>query len=287
MPYLICDSCGTLYPISEDEKAYICECGGNLRYYRSLLEYSESVRGPNYTRKVIPLQRTYTENKAYDYRLMEIIGVSMGIIGFIWLISGFLLAILSIFAGIILFMHGRSGGYSWRKGLEGEKTVNKFLEGLPQDYFIFYDVKLPGSKGNIDNVVIGPNGIFVVETKNYTGEYFIKGDSWYKIGSPPTQRLIKIHGSPGKQAKFNAKKLRNFLTEEISTYGPSKPWVHAIVVLVGQKPKTEKTEYYTILQPHEVIDFITKKKGRLTRDFEEESIESVAYYSKQISFYTP
>jgi len=49
-------------------------------------------------------------------------------------------------------MHGRSGGYSWRKGLEGEKTVNKFLEGLPQDYFIFYDVKLPGSKGNIDNI---------------------------------------------------------------------------------------------------------------------------------------
>jgi len=169
MPYLICDSCGILYPISEeDEKAYICGCGGNLRYYRSLLEYSESVRGPNYARKVITLQRTYTENKAHDYSLMEIIGVSMGIVGFIWLISGFLLAILSIFAGIILFMHGRSKGYSWKKGLEGEKTVNKFLEELPQDYFIFYDVKLPGSKGNIDNVVIGPNGIFVVETKNYT-----------------------------------------------------------------------------------------------------------------------
>jgi len=83
------------------------------------------------------------------------------------------------------------------------------------------------------------------------------------------------------------KNLRDFLTGEISTYGPSKPWVHAIVVLVGQKPKTVKTEYYTILQPHQVIDFIIKKKGRLTRDFEEESIESVAYYSKQISFYAP
>jgi len=88
-------------------------------------------------------------------------------------------------------------------------VVNGFLERLSQGYFVFCDVKLPGSKGNVDNVVIGPNGIFVVETKNYTGEYFIEGDSWYmKKGSPLTQRLIKIHKSPGKQAKSNAKKLK-------------------------------------------------------------------------------
>jgi len=258
--------------------------GGNFKYYRSLLEYSEDGSEP--VRKVIRLQRAYTENKAYDYRLIEMIGVFMSIMGFIWLINGFLLAILSVFAGIMILLYGMKEGYSWKKGLKGEKVVNRFLERLPQDYFVFYDVKLPGSKGNIDHVVIGSNGIFVIETKNYSGKYDIIEDNWYRRRRYSTSRRKKLPKSPGKQAKFNAITLRNFLTKNINT-NKLKPWVHAIVVLVGQKPKTVKTEYYTVLQPHEVIDFIIKRKGSLTRDFEEESIESVAYYSKQISFYAP
>jgi hypothetical protein len=284
MPYQVCDSCDIIYPISEDEEVFeFCRCGGNLKYYRSLLEYSEDGSEP--VRKVIRLQRTYTENKAYDYRLIEIIGAFMSIIGFIWLMSGFLLAVLSVFAGIMILLYGMKEGYSWKRGLKGEKVVNRVLERLPQDYFVFYDVKLPGSKGNIDHVVIGPNGIFVIETKNYSGKYAIIADDWYPRRYS-TSRRKKLPKSPGKQAKFNAISLRNFLTKNINT-NKLKPWVHAIVVLIGQKPLKIITKYYTVLQPHEVIDFIIKKKGKLTRSFKEESIELVAHYSTEVSFYAP
>jgi len=285
MPYLICDNCGTYYSIEDDEEIFeICDCGSKLRYYETLLEYSEYARSqePEPVRKFITLRRAYTENKAYDYRLIEIIGVSMGIIGFIWLINGFLLAILSVFAGIIILIYGICEGYSWKKGLEGEKIVNDELEKLPEGYFIFYDVKLPGDTGNIDHVVIGSNGIFVVETKSYEGEYLIKGDEWYlKEGSILNPKWKKVTRRPGKQAKANALALRNFLIKNIGT---KRPWVHAIVALVGQRPLKIKTEYYTILQPQEIPEFITNKKGRLTKNFKEESIELIGPYSAEISF---
>lgn len=285
MPFLICDNCGTFYPIFEDDEVFeICECGSNFEYYETLLEYSENVRAmePEPVRTNITLRRTYIENKAYDHRLMEIIGAFMSIIGFIWLIKGFILAVFSVLAGIIILRHGIRRGYGWKKGLEGERIVNSQLERLPEDYFIFYDVKLPRNTGNIDHVVIGPNGIFAIETKNYKGEYIIKGDDWYlKEDSILRPKMKKIKRRPGKQAKANAIALRNFLMENI---GRGNPWVHAIVTLVGKKPLKKVTKYYTILQPQEVPEFIIKKKGRLTQSFKEEAIDLISLYSAEISF---
>lgn len=68
---------------------------------------------------------------------------------------------------------------SWAKGLHGENTVFKYLNTLPKDYYVFHDVTLPKKKGNIDHVVIGPNGVFVIETKNYSGKFCIKYLKWY------------------------------------------------------------------------------------------------------------
>jgi hypothetical protein len=55
----------------------------------------------------------------------------------------------------------------WQKGTLGEATVGLILEGLPDNYVVFND---PGKRrGNIDHIVIGPTGIFVIDTKNWRG----------------------------------------------------------------------------------------------------------------------
>jgi len=56
---------------------------------------------------------------------------------------------------------------SWRKGAVGEALVASTLEQLPDDFFVINDV----SKrfGNIDHVVVGPTGVFVIDTKNWKG----------------------------------------------------------------------------------------------------------------------
>ena len=57
---------------------------------------------------------------------------------------------------------------TWRKGALGEYEVGAELERLPDDYLVFNDVSTQ-EFGNFDHIVIGPKGIFAIETKNWTG----------------------------------------------------------------------------------------------------------------------
>lgn len=58
----------------------------------------------------------------------------------------------------------------WHRGYEGERVVGELLEeGLSDKYSVFNDVRFPGRKANIDHIVVGPSGIFVLDTKNWRG----------------------------------------------------------------------------------------------------------------------
>ncbi|WP_097034520.1 nuclease-related domain-containing protein [Clostridium tertium] len=56
-------------------------------------------------------------------------------------------------------------------GLEGENKTNAIFEKLSDDYYVLSDlnVKVDNKTSQIDNIVIGSNGIFVIETKNLNG----------------------------------------------------------------------------------------------------------------------
>lgn len=54
----------------------------------------------------------------------------------------------------------------WLEALaHDERTMASYLASLPPAYSILHDLKLPGSKGNIDHLIVGPGGSFVVMTR--------------------------------------------------------------------------------------------------------------------------
>lgn len=58
----------------------------------------------------------------------------------------------------------------WEQGAAGEVEVAKALEALPPGWVVLHDLAWPGRpKANIDHVVIGPSGVFVVDAKNWSG----------------------------------------------------------------------------------------------------------------------
>lgn len=63
-----------------------------------------------------------------------------------------------------------------KHGIAGELATTKALKRLPFRYYVCPDVVITnaGHKSQMDHVVVGPNGVFVVETKNHIG--VIKGD---------------------------------------------------------------------------------------------------------------
>lgn len=59
-----------------------------------------------------------------------------------------------------------------KRGEEGERIVAQYIERdlIPQGYSVFHDIQLEkdGKTFNIDHLLVGPNGVFAVETKNYS-----------------------------------------------------------------------------------------------------------------------
>jgi nuclease-like protein len=61
---------------------------------------------------------------------------------------------------------------SWAQGAEGEEVVGEIPEGLVADgWQVIHDVSF--GRGNIDHVVVGPGGIFTVETKSRRGRILL------------------------------------------------------------------------------------------------------------------
>ncbi len=67
---------------------------------------------------------------------------------------------------------------AWATGARGEEKLAKALEGIA-GLRVLHDRRVPGTRGNIDHIVIGPAGIFVVDTKNYQGKIEIRNRGWF------------------------------------------------------------------------------------------------------------
>jgi hypothetical protein len=111
-------------------------------------------------------------------------------------------------------------------GWQGEKSVAKLLsKTLSDDYSLINDVYLHGGGGDIDHIVLGPNGLFVLETKNWSGKITCYGDEWQR----PGKRGFK--GSPSRQVKRNVAKIRNII--DSSQLKPLGIRVEGIVVFTN------------------------------------------------------
>jgi hypothetical protein len=59
---------------------------------------------------------------------------------------------------------------AWAKGADGEQRVGASLDRLSTcGAFVLHDRQMPGSRANIDHIVVAPSGVWVVDAKRYRG----------------------------------------------------------------------------------------------------------------------
>ena len=137
--------------------------------------------------------------------LLIVIGISLFALGMIftkWLI---LAAVVPVTVSAIF----RRRYNTWKAGATGEKAVAKALRTLDDSYYLLNAVVLPGGRGDIDHVLLGSKGVFVIEAKNYSGKVMCNGDDWYrrKRGAKKTVRAESV----SEQVRRNASDLNNYL----------------------------------------------------------------------------
>ncbi|HET7519752.1 MAG TPA: nuclease-related domain-containing protein [Actinomycetes bacterium] len=78
---------------------------------------------------------------------------------------------------------------AWRRGAAGERRTARLLGPLErQGWVVLHDLAVPGSRANLDHLVIGPGGVFVVDSKHYRGRLQLdpSGRLWHgRYPSPP------------------------------------------------------------------------------------------------------
>jgi hypothetical protein len=73
--------------------------------------------------------------------------------------------------------------WAWPTGANGERIAGLWLGRLPEGWFVFHDVPVGARGANIDHVVIGPSGVFTINTKNLAGAIRVNPRSIVHNGS--------------------------------------------------------------------------------------------------------
>lgn len=134
---------------------------------------------------------------------------------------GVLLFLVAVATAILLAWGDRRLG-NFLKGAKGEEWVAHELAFLSAEYAVFNGLRLGGGKQNFDHIIVGPAGVFVVETKNWKGSVEFRDGKLYAGGREPSR-------PPLKQVKAAAVELVQFLDET----GLGDMPVHSVLCFLG------------------------------------------------------
>lgn len=146
-------------------------------------------------------------------------------------------------------------------GLHGERSMGQFLqeELLPRGYRVFHDIC--DDVGNIDHVVIGPAGVFSVETKTISKPE--RGDARVRFDG---ERVTVDGHDPDRNPIPQARACADSLARILAEYGGQKVFVRPVVVYPGWYVDEARESETWVLNPDRFIGYVRREDERLTRD---------------------
>ena len=207
----------------------------------------------------------------------------------IWYFAGFM-AVCAVFffvsyevvalLGLVLAFGHFTRAYDkwehWFLGKRGELRVTRALSALPDEYVLLNDLMLPNRRGNVDHFLIGPNGLFVIETKNYAANVKCDGDQWFVNGNAAK--------SLSWQVKINAIAVRKNLQGLFAEHRAYLAFVEALLVFVKHTHRLELNyPSVHVLKAEELVNFVSnyKPRSRAVR-FTPEVVEAMVHHLQSL-----
>ena len=100
----------------------------------------------------------------------------------------------------------RTDERSWRRGASGERVVGWLLDRLPDGWHVFHDIPVGTRGANIDHVVVGPAGVFTINTKNLRGKASVAPRT-LRVNGYRTDHLPKAVREAARASKLLSKAL--------------------------------------------------------------------------------
>jgi hypothetical protein len=139
--------------------------------------------------------------------------------------------------------------HPWYKGALGEIAVGSILERLGPGWTVLHAVPVGAGTSDIDHVVIGPAGVFTLNTKNHAGQpVWVAGRTLMVAGKKQRHLYNAAH-----EAARAAKLLSRVVNAPISATG--------VVVVVNPKSLTikEKSNDVVVLSDRQLLHWLNTR----------------------------
>lgn len=184
---------------------------------------------------------------------------------------------------LALFMVAKHNYEILNAGVKGEQQTCEILKQLPKDFTVITNpvIHNRGSVNELDFVVIGTNGVFVVETKNYRG--IITGttsaQTWKQIKHGKDKTYEKEVKNPAKQVYRQGRRMNEMFID----FGISAD-VFPILYFIDSRSElkiTDDAELGVIIinSEKDLLDFVMNTKGKHIVDSGERS-EIIRFFKK-------
>jgi hypothetical protein len=142
--------------------------------------------------------------------------------------------------------------YAWRRGLDGERRTGEVLAALQSHgWAILHDLHWPGRPyANIDHIAIGPTGVFVIDSKNWSGDVVVRQGVLRQNGSRRSGACEGAAVATGAVAAFLEAQHRSL--------------VRAVVCLVDQPTPHEQPAQARVLGLDRLEEYLTSGTPQLS-----------------------
>ena len=186
-----------------------------------------------------------------SFSLIQPVNIGLTVLGFF----------VTIFSGYVIDQKLKEVNI-WKAGLTGQESVENVLSLLSDEWNLINNFKIPYKNCDIDHLLVGPKGIFLLETKNYHGKIECVGDSWNYTKTGRNGGVYKGHiNNPSKQLKRNVWELRSYLEKKISSPSTGKfpYWIQGILVFTNIHTELKlQGETVVVLKTRQLISYLQK-----------------------------
>jgi Nuclease-related domain len=146
---------------------------------------------------------------------------------------------------------------AWRRGAAWERRTARLLGQLERrGWAVLHDLALPSSRANVDHLVIGPGGVFMVDSKQYRGRLRLDSSGRLWHGRYPLVSTLRA-------VSFEADRAAQVLTDPdvvvvpiVAVHGARVPWgkvvVEGVPVVPARRLPTMLRQLPAVLGPERV-----------------------------------
>jgi Nuclease-related domain len=119
---------------------------------------------------------------------------------------------------------------AWRRGAAGERRTARLLSPLERHgWAVLHDLAVPGSQANIDHLMIGPGGVFVIDSKQYRGRLQLDGFGRLWHGHYPLAPTLQAVSFEADQAAQVLPDPGVAVVPIVAVHGAQVPWSKVVV----------------------------------------------------------